>query len=174
MLKFGCGCARFDHLPTKRLSAARGLSGEPALLTYGATGHQVSGVLCLCFCRPEVQGQARLDGGACWRMRGAEILGIIAKSLKIRFYIVVQHTHSKAIASRLSTVAIWLQHIAGNMGGCVSARHGSPTSLSGFSFHEVLGAGTYGQVRACTENKTGIERAVKIVHLPRKKSMIEA
>jgi serine/threonine protein kinase len=59
--------------------------------------------------------------------------------------------------------------------GCSLGRwHGSPTSLAGYSFLEVLGAGTYGQVRACIETSSKIERAVKIVHLGRRQSLFNS
>jgi len=46
-------------------------------------------------------------------------------------------------------------------------------NLSGFVFGEKLGAGSYGQVRACKLRSTGAKLAVKIVHLHRKKTLLE-
>jgi serine/threonine protein kinase len=59
--------------------------------------------------------------------------------------------------------------------GCCSSQKGPlrRESLQGFTFGEVLGAGAYGQVRACRDKKTGGDRAVKIVHLGHKKTMLE-
>lgn len=46
--------------------------------------------------------------------------------------------------------------------------------MNGFRFHDQLGAGSYGQVRACTEVASGEDMAVKIIYLPRKRSLVES
>jgi serine/threonine protein kinase len=61
--------------------------------------------------------------------------------------------------------------------GCRSsndrAQNPAEPSLSGYSFQKQLGTGSYGQVRACTELSTGTELAVKIVHLQKKKKVLQ-